>query len=84
MILGSLYSIKKSILRHALTAGRAIIPRHWRSEDSPTIPEWVSEMNHIMRMEQLISEDVGKHYKFTAMWTRWLDFRSPNNLREFL
>lgn len=84
VIPGSISSIKKNILRHALTAGRAVIPRHWRSDHAPSIAEWVAEMNSIMRMEELVAEDRGNNEKFNITWMGWLNFRSPENLKEFL
>lgn len=82
VIPGSISSIKKNILRFALTAGRAVIPRHWRSETVPSIAVWDVEMNNIMRME--VAADRGNNEKFSQTWMGWIDFRSPENLREFL
>lgn len=44
LIPGSIKSIKKGIFRFCLMAGIALIPRHWKSQITPIIREWVVEM----------------------------------------
>ncbi|KAM9311530.1 E3 ubiquitin-protein ligase RNF213 [Gastrophryne carolinensis] len=56
LIPGPLSALKRGVLRHFISAMRAIIPRHWKSQDVPTLMEWVQELESICRMEELTSD----------------------------
>lgn len=55
LIPGSITCIKKEIFSFLLMAGRALIPRYWKSAEIPTIRRWVAEVNYTMCMEELVA-----------------------------
>lgn len=80
---GSIKSIKNGIFRIFMMAGRALIPRHWKSPITPTIWAWVVEMNHIMRMQELVSIANNNDRKFREVWAPWVEFLESSPLLSF-
>lgn len=78
---GSYKSIKKGLLRHWLTAARAVIPRHWRSAHAPSLTDWILEMDHIERMETLLSQELDTYEQCRQIWLPWKVLRESPELR---
>lgn len=76
MLSGPISGLKKGLLKHFLIAARTVIPRHWKSATPPSLTEWASELNYLMRMENLLADDRGMTDAFVRTWTVWSVFQS--------
>lgn len=72
---GSYKNIKKGLLRHWVIAARLVILRHWRSTQSPSVNEWVVEMDHTEKMETLLAYELDILEKCRQIWVPWRAFR---------
>lgn len=44
---------KTGLLHFLLSAVQILIPRYWNTDVAPTTKEWIVELNHVKRMEEL-------------------------------
>ncbi|KAG8551021.1 hypothetical protein GDO81_021894 [Engystomops pustulosus] len=75
---------KKKALRHFLMATRQIIPRLWRSNETPTRLQWIEALDSIKHMEELKASDEGRYEQFNNIWSVWIDYRHIPALRNWL
>lgn len=80
----SIKTIKKDIIIHMTSAARTIIARNWRKTRSPTIADWVCEMNEIQYMEKQIREEGYIINQIPKIWQSWDEFRSSREILEYL
>lgn len=62
------HSYKSSVLPHLLNAARSCVAEYWKRPDPPTLSTWLEKVNDIMRMETMISADVGEHEQCALRW----------------
>lgn len=68
MLPGSMASQKRGILCFFLSAARQLIPLCWKTATTPPLSLWVSTVNNIIRMEEIV------------LWFIWLRFSSSDSL----
>ncbi|KAM9319845.1 receptor-type tyrosine-protein kinase FLT3 [Gastrophryne carolinensis] len=78
LIPGPVSGIKKGILRHFISAMRAIIPRKWKSQVPPTLMDWVQELEVIRGTEEIIADHGESTEQFSLTWTCWLVYRDTH------
>lgn len=71
----SLSRYKKSVVRHMLNTAKTIIPRQWKSTHSPTITEWLSEVDSLYKMEETVAMASERTDKFHKLWKSWFTFK---------
>lgn len=84
MLPGSITSQKRSLLRFFLSAARQIIPLFWKTTTRPPLALWVSAVNDIMRMEEMIAMDNDTFDKFKTLWLIWIEYSTSNSLKTLL
>lgn len=81
---GAVKSQKNSLLKFFMSAGRQLIPRHWKSTTLPSILEWVNEINNIMLMEEMQANVLDKQAKFSYIWSVWRHYSTSDKLKQRL
>ena len=77
----SIRNIKTDILHHMTTAARKVIAQKWRNTTSPSIAEWICEMNEIQYMER---EEGYINNQMPGIWQQCEEFRSSMRIIEYL
>lgn len=67
MLPGSVASQKQSLLRFFLSAAWQASPLFWKTDTSPSLTLWVSTINDIMRMEEMLALDNDTFQKFSLI-----------------
>lgn len=73
---------KKSLTRHLLNAAKILIPRHWKSKDIPSIPEWLHSVGDIYHMEETVAIARESFEKFNKLWPPWIMFRYSDQYKQ--
>lgn len=71
---GSYKQIKKSLIRHFLTAAQSVIARCRHQTDPLTFGTWACEMIQIEYLENLIVWDDDQSDSHSLIWTVWNNF----------
>lgn len=71
----SMKRYKRSLTRHFLKAGKMLIPRHWKSNRTPTIAKWLHMIEEIYNMEETVAIAKECIINFHKVGTPWLMFR---------
>ena len=58
-----------------INAARLCVPVHWRATVPPSIKEWVTRIDHLAAIEELIHTAQDRIPDFTSVWSEWFDFR---------
>lgn len=70
---GETYS--KLILRHLINAARSCIVRQWRDTYPPTILTWVTRIEEVNRMEDLLLSAQNRKETYLETWGQWNTFK---------
>lgn len=62
---------RKWLLRHLINSAQACIPCLWKSKEVPTIRMWISKVNEIKRIEDILASMEGTIQQHYATWVRW-------------
>lgn len=60
MLPGSYKLVKKSLIRHFLTAACSVIARHWRQAHTLSLADWACEIDRTENLEHMIAWDKNK------------------------
>lgn len=66
----------KSLPMFMTSAARHCIPYHWRSTNIPFKREQYHRINHIEKIEELISISQENISKYTSTWYNWIQFKN--------
>lgn len=77
---GNHYMIKKGVLRHFLSAARTAIARCWKSVETPSIGEWVCEMDIIGSFGKMIAREEKRPLDTLDAWFLWDYFKIDWNV----
>lgn len=69
---------KTSVIRHLVDAAKACIPLQWKSTCPPTISSWLTKIEEIRHMEDLILTAQNRQEVFTKTWQMWTMFIFSN------
>lgn len=81
---GTIKSQKNGLLKFFVSAGRQLIPRHWKTTTSPSLIEWVREVNNYMLMEEMQAQALDKYAKFSFVWSIWRSYSTSDILKQRL
>lgn len=84
IIPGARKTIKTDILHHMTTAAKTIIARKWWQANSPTIVEWICEMNEIQQIETRIMTEEKMSTQKLKIWEEWEKFRSSADILKYV
>lgn len=62
----------REAIHRVLFQARKLIMVHWRSEDPPSIREWIHNIEELLCMEKLIYQHRGSTWKYERLWAPWL------------
>ncbi|KAE8589562.1 hypothetical protein XENTR_v10017615 [Xenopus tropicalis] len=74
---------QNGFLAFSLTAARTVIPRLWKST-RPTVGDWAIELNHIMRMEEMLTHTIKSREHFTKVWTTQILYKESPEYNKLL
>lgn len=69
---------KNTLLTHLINAARTILPRKWRSQEPPTLQEWLLQVAHIQEMENIVAIKNESLKTYTEIWEPWAIFAKQN------
>lgn len=68
------YVLKPGLISFLLIAAKTVIPRLWKSTQTPTIADWYKEIFFLQRMEELRADSHGSSVRNTLVWSTWVTF----------
>lgn len=81
---GSIASQKKSLLCFLLSAAKQLIPLFYKWDIPPSLALWVSTVNDMMWMEEMLAMDNDFFKLFKGMRYVWIDFSTSDAFKALL
>uniref|UniRef100_A0A8C5MTA5 Reverse transcriptase domain-containing protein n=1 Tax=Leptobrachium leishanense TaxID=445787 RepID=A0A8C5MTA5_9ANUR len=66
---------KRTLEIRLLNAAKAVLPRHWKTPNVPTIREWLQEVHNTQDIEELIHSASGTSAVHLRRWFYWSEAR---------
>lgn len=75
---------KSSLVRHLLNASKILIPRARKTSYTPSIKDWISEINNFHAMEETMAIAYDRLEYYHKTWNTWVSFRFSDDYKHIM